>query len=320
MENFFKKALSLNVENEADSFLAFAITHTTLKVKILKKEPQETDLKKQAQLFNAFFENGFNYTDYKFLGNKLIQEILNSFASKNGIEPPTFEILKTSCFNNSIAIAKAKNSVQFCRKEIVGQHKFNGQSFGKSVNNIAHESQHLKQFFYTRKFLQGKDVDIQYKIMAFQQIFEFCGITTSKLDFFKNDKYWFNAMEIDARKTGAEFVLNLIENPFLSYEAKKNLVYFTQSQLEESSEMFNSGKNLLKQLNYQINTFEKMFKDVPLAKSLSSEFHKLEPQIQIYAKSLNDFGCKLPYKIMKIREIQKKQKKAEKHQSKILNN
>ncbi len=313
MENLFKKAISLTPENgiltEADTFLALAVAHNVFKVKILEKQKKQND-EILASLFNEFCEVGL-------LGEKqenIVSEILNAIADKNGLERPKFQVMTNSIFSGQLAAANANNSVRIYKKKLLETHKFYGQSFGQILKSLAHESQHLKQFFFIKQFLTGNnDVDIKYKIMAFQQIFQFCGIRTSKLDFLANEKYWYNAMEIDARQSGAQFILDAINNKQISKNAKKQLVYFASNQLESSANMYDSGKKLLKQLAWQEKKFKKDFGDCPLAQILLKEFNILKPQMFHYAKELDFLGYELSKNILILKQenkLMQKQTKA----------
>ncbi len=302
MESLFEKAISYaptdQKETEADTFLALAIAHTVFGIKMKKNRPEIENDVKLADAFNQFYEKGAEQN------SETAENVLNVLADRNGFEhPKLFVETANSFFDNYIASSNCKNEVKICNKKTFLEQKYYGQNYGMMSKSLIHESQHLKQFYFMKEFLTGNEnVDIKYKIMAFQQIFEFCGITLPFWDVFKNDKYFFNSMEIDARKTSSDVVFQLIQNPNINKDAKKQLVSFACFELENSAELFESGTKLLKQLDWQIKKFEKTFDGSPLAEDILKNCHKLAPEIYLYAKELDASGNNLSYNVLRLKK------------------
>lgn len=288
------------IECESDTFLSVAIAHTVFKIRIDETPAIQTDDQTKAQIFNTLYENGLNIGQVH-----LIEQILSIFAKEKGIEPPRFEFDKASVLSGSIAAANPHNMVRF----FLGQ-ALNQTGFAENIESIAHESQHLLQFFYIKMFLTGKDVPIQYKIMAFQQLFEFCGITAPKTDFFANNKYWFNAMEIDARKTSTEYLMNLVNNQHLSPEARDSVLNYVYYYLESSANLYRSGTKLLKQLDWQKDKFDKIFGHRPLGKAILNEYNNSRTAMDFYARQLDSYANGLFGEIECIKQNEKQNEKA----------
>lgn len=301
MEDLFKQAMSFpqnnEIETEADTFLAVAIAHNVFKTKILEKPKQTLTNFEKAEIFNNFHKSGLNPEN-----TDLMEKILSTFALENGIEPPKFELQKADLLSKQLASASPQNIIRFYQLQ-----PFSKQAFPKNIESIAHESQHLLQFFCIKKFLTGNDVDIQYKIMAFQQIFNFCQIKASRFDFITNNKYWYNAMEIDARKVSAEYLMDLIKNPHLSPQAHNEIVNFVCYKLNNSANLYDAGAKLLEQLNWQSKKFGKIFNGCPLATMILTEYKNAAPEMERYARELDIFAKTLPLEILLIKQNEKKE-------------
>lgn len=108
-------------------------------------------------------------------------------------------------------------------------------------------------------------------------------------------------MEIDARKTSSEFLLNLANNQQLYPSLQKQLKNYIFYNLEDSLVLMDSGKHLLKQLNYQAKKFKKEFEGCPLADAILQEYNSIMPSIKAYTTELNNFAFGLDVQIDNIK-------------------
>ena len=312
MANLFFKATSFTdraeIETSADTFLSVAISHIVYRVKVEETPIHAYTEPQKAKLFNMFYK-----TDLK-KNPDAIKPILNMLALEKGINKPKFTTVNTNMFDIRKAAAAPNNEIKFLRKTFLGEY-----DFVEDIKSAIHESQHLYQYFNTKKFLMGEEVDIKYQIMAFQQIFNYCGIRAPKIDIITQAEYYFNAQEIDARIASVAYLFELAKNKNLIPEAREDILNYIYYNLEHDASLFDSGKKLLKQLDYQTKKFQKIFKDCPLAQDIMQEYNKSRPYMEFYAKNLDCTACSLGIKISKLKKEEKQEMQLAKKQLNLSN-
>lgn len=177
-----------------------------------------------ASIFNDFYN-----TEKRYDINE-IEKVVDLVSSQIGISKPNVH-LKYDKTNRSSGYAEDGNDITLITHHSIESGRSMNR-FTKTLEVIVHELTHIQQFAEIKAYFQGEPVEPKYALAGLSYISHFYGSDRERYGvlgaLYKKvlgsaRDYFYDIMEIDARVKACQYLINLVQNPYLCDGARKDI-------------------------------------------------------------------------------------------------
>lgn len=233
--------------------------------------------------------------DIEKIKNKTFKNLIETLSNYYGIvSPPILALSPYKLYGNRTNMSMGFDGEFgiYVKPALLNKKQQNyGFSFPEFITGIFHELEHRKQFTFIDKFFNGEqNMPSKYKFLAQMNFMESCLILAHRHElidasYLESFSYYFASLwEIDARVTAAKETLNLIKNPHINSNIKKQLYKNLFSLMHAT---FDTGFNkkqkvyllrdMLRYTQKIIKDFNLVFGDIEFAKNMLVDMPKDGP-------------------------------------------
>lgn len=227
--NNFKKQID---KNHLKEMAYLKIFHSFFSLSF-RENTVRNDEKTTAEIWNKLSNKELKNLEGEVPIKKIMQSIIADVVQEKGIEMPKFSIGENKgILKRTVGTAiRSSGKLEFYKQKYsIFNKKTLGLNVGYIADVVSHECQHIKQFAHTNEFFSGEqDISNKYRLIAVLEGLRLIDATLiNRNPFFKKlnefADYYYDITEIDARISGANYLMKLIQNEYIAPDLRKKFL------------------------------------------------------------------------------------------------